>query len=57
MILHYCIPDYQNTAEFLSVLARRQGRLKKGGIPDINKAARTVLRDWNWSVFDGESGL
>ena len=47
MMLRYCIPNYDTPAEFLSVLAQRLGKFKKGGTPDINKAARTVLRDWN----------
>jgi nuclear GTP-binding protein len=46
MILHYNIPDYKDTNEFLALLARRTGRLKKGGIPDVNKAAITVVQDW-----------
>jgi ribosome biogenesis GTPase A len=24
----------------------RMGRLRKGGIPDVNKAAITVVQDW-----------
>ncbi|XP_052781715.1 guanine nucleotide-binding protein-like 3 homolog [Mya arenaria] len=47
MMLHYCITEYQDVNEFLSLLARRLGRLKKGGIPDVNRAARTVLQHWN----------
>ncbi|XP_039269910.2 guanine nucleotide-binding protein-like 3 homolog [Styela clava] len=47
MIMHYNISNYENTNEFLSQLARRQGKLKKGGIPNVNKAARSVLNDWN----------
>ena len=45
-MLHYNLPDYSNVDEFLLLLAQRQGRLKKGGIPDANKAARAVLQDW-----------
>ncbi|XP_045165338.2 guanine nucleotide-binding protein-like 3 homolog [Mercenaria mercenaria] len=47
MMLHYCITEYKDVHEFLSLLARRLGRLKKGGIPDVNRAARTVLQHWN----------
>ena len=46
LMLHYNLPDYSNVDEFLLLLAQRQGRLKKGGIPDANKAARAVLQDW-----------
>lgn len=47
MMLHYGVKEYSNVSDFLSLLAVRLGRLKKGGIPDVTKAARTVLQDWN----------
>ncbi|XP_020828505.1 guanine nucleotide-binding protein-like 3-like protein [Phascolarctos cinereus] len=43
---HYGIPDFKTTTEFLVLLARRLGRLKKGGAPDQEKAAKAVLTDW-----------
>ncbi|XP_050979485.1 guanine nucleotide-binding protein-like 3-like protein [Labeo rohita] len=43
---HYGIPDFQTTHEFLALLARRQGKLRKGGLPDSDKAAKSVLMDW-----------
>ncbi|XP_078062160.1 guanine nucleotide-binding protein-like 3-like protein, partial [Mustelus asterias] len=43
---HYNIPEFRDTLEFLALLARRLGKLKKGGLPDHEKAARTVLSDW-----------
>ncbi|XP_030632671.1 guanine nucleotide-binding protein-like 3-like protein [Chanos chanos] len=43
---HYGVPDFHNTLEFLSLLARRQGKLRKGGLPDCDKAAKSVLMDW-----------
>jgi nuclear GTP-binding protein len=46
MMLHYNLTDYRNTDDFLALLAKRQGRLKKGGVPDKEKAARAVLQDW-----------
>lgn len=46
MMLHYNLPDFSSVDEFLALLAKRQGRLKKGGIPDSGKAARAVLQDW-----------
>ncbi|XP_061175833.1 guanine nucleotide-binding protein-like 3 homolog [Saccostrea echinata] len=46
LMLHFKIPDFKDTSEFLSLLATRQGKLKKGGIPDINKAAKMVLQEW-----------
>jgi nuclear GTP-binding protein len=32
---------------FLALIARSGGKLKKGGIPNTDAAARTVLHDWN----------
>ncbi|XP_041350346.1 guanine nucleotide-binding protein-like 3 homolog [Gigantopelta aegis] len=46
MMLRYNLPDYKDVGEFLSLLATRQGKLKKGGIPDEQKAAKMVLSDW-----------
>ncbi|XP_015279096.1 PREDICTED: guanine nucleotide-binding protein-like 3-like protein isoform X2 [Gekko japonicus] len=43
---HYGVPDFRDTMEFLAHLARRQGKLKKGGMPDHEKAAKAVLSDW-----------
>ncbi|MGH0179946.1 UNVERIFIED_CONTAM: hypothetical protein FKN15_002947 [Acipenser sinensis] len=43
---HYGVPDFRTALEFLALLARRQGRLKKGGVPDHDKAAKSVLLDW-----------
>ncbi|XP_053154901.1 guanine nucleotide-binding protein-like 3-like protein isoform X1 [Hemicordylus capensis] len=43
---HYRVPDFRDTMEFLAQLARRQGKLKKGGTPDHEKAAKAVLSDW-----------
>lgn len=39
-------PEHDATA-FLSAVARVQGKLKKGGIPLLDAAAKTVLHDWN----------
>ena len=51
-MLHYTIPDFSDVNEFLSLLAKRQGKLKKGGMPNVDKAARGMLMDWNRSVLD-----
>ncbi|KAM3719635.1 Guanine nucleotide-binding protein-like [Dirofilaria immitis] len=47
LILHYEIPEFETCDEFLTYIARKGGRLKKGGRPDLNAAARKVLIDWN----------
>ncbi|KAF9545042.1 P-loop containing nucleoside triphosphate hydrolase protein [Agrocybe pediades] len=43
----YNVPEYTSTLEFLTMLALSNGRLLKGGTPDLNSAARQVLTDWN----------
>ncbi|EMP26337.1 Guanine nucleotide-binding protein-like 3-like protein, partial [Chelonia mydas] len=43
---HYGVPAYQDVTEFLAHLARRKGKLRKGGVPDHEKAAKAVLSDW-----------
>ena len=40
----YVIPKFTTTEEFLQHLARRHGRMKKGGIPDLEAAARIILQ-------------
>ena len=47
MMLKYGVEDFADPNEFLCLLAVRQGRLKKGGVPDVVKAGKTVLQDWN----------
>uniref|UniRef100_A0A663MH72 Guanine nucleotide-binding protein-like 3 n=1 Tax=Athene cunicularia TaxID=194338 RepID=A0A663MH72_ATHCN len=46
VIMHYSIPDFRNTEEFLTLLGRKRGMLKKGGIPDIEGVAKLLLCDW-----------
>jgi len=47
MMLQYNITPFRDVTEFLALVARRHGQLKKGGVPDAVRAARTVLHDWN----------
>ncbi|KAJ3085993.1 Guanine nucleotide-binding protein-like 3, partial [Quaeritorhiza haematococci] len=47
LMLLYNIPYFQTVNDFLIHIARIRGRLKKGGVPDLENAARVVLRDWN----------
>ncbi|XP_073496146.1 guanine nucleotide-binding protein-like 3-like protein isoform X1 [Phyllobates terribilis] len=46
ILQHYKVTDFRDTLEFLAMLAKRQGKLKKGGTPDHEKAAKSVLTDW-----------
>jgi len=43
----YCVPNYSDTLEFLTLFAKRLGKLKKGGIPDSLASAKVLLQDWN----------
>ena len=43
----YSVPYFEDVNDFLVHLARQRGKLKRGGIPDIFSAARSVLNDWN----------
>ena len=42
----YNIPYFDGVLGFLLAVARGKGRLKKGGVPDLEGTARSVLRDW-----------
>ncbi|XP_074990878.1 guanine nucleotide-binding protein-like 3-like protein isoform X2 [Calonectris borealis] len=42
----YGVPPCADPRQFLSHLARRQGRLRPGGLPDPRAAAVALLRDW-----------
>ncbi len=45
----YGIPKFkaQDCMSFLALVAKATGKLKKGGIPNTDAAARSVLHDWN----------
>ena len=47
MMTQYNLNDFRDAQEFLSNLATKMGCLRKGGVPDIQKAAQKVLLDWN----------
>ena len=47
MCLQYNITTYTNVNDFLGLVARKLGKLTKGGIPNHDMAARIVLNDWN----------
>lgn len=42
----YKIPDFNTPNEFLLHVARKNGKLMKGGIPNTFAAAKIVLQDW-----------
>ena len=39
-------PRFADHEEFLVALARKSGKLRKGGEPDVEIVARSVLYDW-----------
>ena len=41
------------TIDFLIQVARKRGRLGKGGVPNINSAATTVITDWRDGRIQG----
>lgn len=43
----YKIPSFDSVDDFLQKVATVRGKLKKGGIVDIDATARIVLHDWN----------
>lgn len=43
----YKIPGFESVDEFLQNVATVRGKLKKGGIVDVEAAARIILHDWN----------
>lgn len=45
-MVQYNLSDFQDVNEFLAKMSLKMGSLKKGGVPDINKAAQRVLSDW-----------
>lgn len=47
LVMLYKIPSFDSVDEFLQNVATARGKLKKGGIIDVDAAARIVLHDWN----------
>lgn len=43
----YGISEYDSPEEFFAKKAQRTGKFKRGGIPDSEGAARSLLNDWN----------
>lgn len=46
VMLWYDVPDYRNPREFLNLLARKRGLLKKKAEVDLEGAAKLFLNDW-----------
>ncbi|XP_054882585.1 guanine nucleotide-binding protein-like 3 [Poeciliopsis prolifica] len=46
VMLQYTVPDFRNSLEFLTLLAKKRGFLQKGAVPNTEQAANTFLTDW-----------
>lgn len=42
----YKISEYSSPDEFASHVAHKRGKIKKGGVPNLIAASRTILKDW-----------
>lgn len=45
IMLQYNVPNFRNSLEFLSLLAKKRGYLQKGGVPNVEEAAAAFLAD------------
>lgn len=43
----YDIEEYSSTVDFLLKIARKMGKLAKGGVADLKAAAKLIVEDWN----------
>lgn len=52
LVTIYKVPTFDSVDDFLQKVATVRGRLKKGGIVDVDAAARIVLHDWNEGMYE-----
>ena len=43
----YKIDSYNSTIDFLAKICRANGKLGKGGVPEMKQGAKIVIEDWN----------
>eukprot|EP00033_Pygsuia_biforma_P000501 GCRY01000590.1.p1 GENE.GCRY01000590.1~~GCRY01000590.1.p1 ORF type:complete len:622 (-),score=212.69 GCRY01000590.1:57-1922(-) len=43
----YNVPNFSDVTEFIAHVARSRGKLRKGGLPNMDAAAKLILQDWN----------
>jgi nuclear GTP-binding protein len=43
----YSIGEFDTVVEFLTAVAKKRGKVKSGGVVDIDSAAKVVIGDWN----------
>lgn len=51
LVAVYNIPKFNNPDEFILHVAFKKGKLKKGGVADLEGAAISILQDWNSGVI------
>ena len=47
LVTLFKVPSFDSVYDFLQKVASVRGKLKKGGVVDVEAAARIVLHDWN----------
>ncbi|KAG6425419.1 hypothetical protein SASPL_115854 [Salvia splendens] len=47
LVTLYKIPSFDSVDDFLQKVATVRGKLKKGGVVDVDATARIILHDWN----------
>lgn len=52
LVALYKLPSFDSVDDFLQKVATVRGKLKKGGIVDVESAARIILHDWNEGIHD-----
>ena len=46
LMMMYNIGSFENVDQFLMLIAKKYGKLKKGGRPNMNQAAKQILNDY-----------
>ncbi|CAL8336137.1 unnamed protein product [Merluccius merluccius] len=46
VMLQYNVPDFRNSLEFVTLLAKKRGYLVKGGVANMEQSATAFLDDW-----------
>jgi nuclear GTP-binding protein len=47
LLSKYNVEDFKDAQDFLNILAKQRGKLKKGNVPNVDEVAKIILRDWN----------
>ena len=47
LLNYYKIEPFTTVTEFLARVCRAQGKLGKGGVPEMKQGAKLVVEDWN----------